>query len=574
MKVVIIGGVATGPKVAARLRRLRPDADITIIEQGELISYGACGLPLYLGNLVPDMMELMMTSSGSVRDPDYFYHTKQVKVLNNTRAEAINREQKFVRIRNLLNEKEDLLPYDYLVLATGASPTVPSLPGKDLPNVFTLNHPNDAQALRELVRSKKVSHLTIIGAGLIGMEAADALFGPRLKVTLCEAQAQILPKLLDKDMAAIVEQEVCSKGVEITLSCQVLGLIAGDNGAVAKVETANGLIETDAVILAIGTRPTVELARSAGLELGITGAIKVNSRLQTEDQAIYAGGDCVENTDLISGQPVYSPLASTANKHGRVIADNIAGRNAEFPGVNKTSVLQCFEHNIGRTGLGEDEAIEKGFDVSAVIISGYDATHYHPMHDQVKIKLIAEKSSGRVVGAQVVGLGEGIKRLDILATAMKYGATLEDIANLDLGYAPPFSTAIDLVAHAANALQNKIDGLVHSVSWAELSTFLVNNEKVFFVDIRTADEVQSKPILSRHKIEIPLSELHQRWRELPTQIKLITVCELGIRGYEAACLLQGKGLSNVSYLEGGLSILATQTEFYVDLCKTQELQEI
>ncbi len=557
MRVVIIGGVATGPKVAARLRRLRPDADITVIEQGELISYGSCGLPLYLGNLVPDMMELMMTSSGSVRDPDYFHHTKQVKVLNNTRAEEIDRINKTVKIRNLVHNQQDALPYDYLVLATGGSPAVPSLPGTDLPNVFTLHHPKDAQALRESVRSKKLKHITIIGAGLIGIEAADALFSPRVKVTLCEAQPQILPKLLDADMAALVEKEVRNRGVEVLLSCQVRSLIAGDNGAVALVETTDGVIETDAVILAIGTRPTVELARAAGIELGVTGAIKVNSHLQTEDPSIYAGGDCVENYDLLSGQPVYSPLASTANKHGRIIADNISGRDSKFPGVNETSVLQCFEYNIGRTGLGEEEARKHGFDVSSVIISGFDNTHYYPMHEKVKLKLIADKSSCRVLGAQVVGAGEAIKRLDVLVTAMKYGATLEDIANLDLGYAPPFSTAIDLVAHAANALSNKISGLIHSVSGAELSTYLADYKNLYIIDIRTSEEIQSTPIPYKNKIEIPLSELAIRWGELPTQAKLITVCELGVRSYEAACMLQGKGLSGVSYLEGGLSILDT-----------------
>lgn len=557
MRVVIIGGVATGPKVAARLRRLRPDADITIIEQGDLISYGSCGLPLYLGNLVPDMMELMMTSSGSVRDPEYFYHTKQVKVLNNTRAEEIDREKKVVKTRNLLQNQQDLLPYDYLVLATGGSPAVPSLPGKDLPNVFTLHHPKDAQALRELVRCKKINHITIIGAGLIGMEAADALFSPRVKVTLCEAQPQILPKLLDADMAALVEQEVRNRGVEVLLSCQVQELMADDSGAVAHVKTTNGVTDTDAVILAIGTRPAVELARAAGIELGVTGAIKVNSHLQTEDPAIYAGGDCVENNDLLTGQPIYSPLASTANKHGRIIADNIAGKNSMFPGVNKTSVLQCFDYNIGRTGLGKEEAIEKGFDVSSVIISGYDTTHYHPMHDKIKLKLIAEKGSERVLGAQVVGTGEGIKRLDVLVTAMRYGATLEDIASLDLGYAPPFSTAIDVVAHAANALHNKISGLIKSVSVAELSTLLADKENLYILDIRTSEEIQNTPIPYENKIEIPLSELDQRWKEIPTQAKLITVCELGVRSYEAACMLQGKGLPEVFYLEGGLSILDT-----------------
>lgn len=557
MQVVIIGGVATGPKVAARLRRLRPDAAITIIEQGELISYGACGLPLYLGNLVPDIQELMMTSSGSVRDPEYFEETRQVKVLTNTRAEAIDRGQRSVKIRNLRNDKQADLPYDYLVLATGASPVIPSFPGKDLPNVFTLHHPNDALALRELVQSKKINHLTIIGAGLIGMEAADAFKGRRLKVTVCEAQTQILPKLLDKDMAALAEQEVRSKGVDIRLSCRVMGLIPGDNGFVAKVETADGLIDTDAVIMAIGSRPNVELARSAGLELGNTGAMKVNSHLQTNDPAIFAGGDCVENIDLLSGEAIYSPLASTANKHGRVIADNIAGRNTAFPGVNRTSVLQCFEQNIGRTGLGTEEAVQKGLDVTSIIITGYDSAHYHPFHDQVKVKLIAENGNGRIVGGQVVGSGDGVKRLDVLVTAMKYGATLDDLATLDLGYAPPFSTAIDLIAHAANSLGNKINNLVSSISALELVNLLENKDSLYILDVRTEDEVKNKPIPYAHKLELPLSELHQRWIELreklPHNVKLVTVCELGIRGYEAACLLQGKGLSNVFYLEGGLS---------------------
>ena len=557
MKVVIIGGVATGPKVAARLRRLRPDADITIVEQGELISYGACGLPLYLGNLVPEMEELMMTSSGIVRDPDYFFHTKDVKVLNNTRAEAIDRELKTVKIRDLIHNQEDTLPYDYLVLATGASPIIPNMHGEDLVNVFTLHHPEDAQKLRELVRSKTIKHITIIGAGLIGMEAADALAGSRVQVTVCEAKSKVLPNLLDSDMADLVEQQARSQGVDILLSSQVSELRAGESGAVSRVVTDDGEFNTDAVILAVGMHPSVGLARDAGLTLGITGAIKVNSHLQTEDPQIYAGGDCVENRDLITGQAVYAPLASTANKHGRVIADNIAGFKTAFPGVNKTSVLQCFEYNIGRTGLGEQEAIEKGFNVNRIIVSGYDNTHYHPMHDKVKIKLIAEKGTNRILGAQVVGSGEGIKRLDVLVTAMKYGATLEDITYLDLGYAPPFSTAIDVVAHTANALHNKNSGLISSLSAAEMNALIDKDKNTYIVDIRTSEEIESTPIPYGNKIEIPLNELHRRWEEIPPQAKLITVCELGVRSYEAACILKGKGLSNVYYLEGGISVLGT-----------------
>jgi len=555
MKVLIIGGVATGPKVAARLKRLRPDVEITVVEQGEAISYGACGLPLYLGNIVPELAELQMTNAGLVRDVKYFREQKGVKFLTATQAVKINRKEKNVLAKNLKTSEEQLLPYDFLVLATGAKPFRPPIPGTELKRVYTLHHPEDAQTIKQMLQEKKAKHITILGAGLIGVETADALSGPRLKVTVCEALDSVLPKLLDPDMATLVAKQMRSRGVDLRLQCSVKALEGNAEGEVCRVLTAQGVIETEAVIIAAGVRPNVRLAKEAGLEIGVTDAIKVDKHLRTSDPFIFAGGDCAEQTHVLTGKPIYIPLASTANKQGRVIADNIAGRPTEFSAVLGTSVLQAFDLNIGRTGLSEAEAKEFGYDVITSVVSGLDATHYYPMHAGLTIKLIADNASGKLLGAQVCGQGEGIKRLDVLATALKFGAKVEDLSNLDLGYAPPFATAIDIVIHAANTLQNKREGIVPSLNAPEMVAELAAGQKYCFVDVREQDEVQANPLPLPDVLHIPLGELRGRWPDIPAEQTAITVCELGIRSYEAACILKGLGRDKIAYLEGGTSTL-------------------
>jgi len=555
MKIVIIGGVATGPKVAARLKRLRPDAEITVVEQGEVISYGACGLPLYLGNIVPELEELQMTNSGVIRDVKYFREQKGVKFLTATQAVKINREEKHVLVKNLKTSEEQLLPYDYLVLATGAEPLVPPIPGTELRKVYTLHYPKDAHTIKQLIRDKKAKHITVLGAGLIGVEVADALAGPRLKVTLCEALGSVLPRLLDPDMAKLVEKQMRARGVDLRLNCSVKALEGNSEGEVCRIITDQGVIETEAVVIAAGVRPNVRLAKEAGLELGETGAVKVDKNLRTSDPYIFAGGDCAEQTHVLTGKPVYIPLASTANKQGRVIADNIAGRTAEFAAVLGTSVLQAFDLNIGRTGLSEAEAKEFGYDVITSVVSGLDATHYYPMHAGLTLKLIADNETGKLLGDQVCGQGEGIKRLDVLATALKFGAKLEDLSNLDLGYAPPFATAMDIVIHAANTLQNKREGLVPSLNAPEMLARFTAGQEYCFVDVREPDEVQANPLPLPDVLNIPLSELRERWVDIPSERPTVTICELGIRSYEAACILKGLGRDQIAYLEGGTSTL-------------------
>lgn len=553
MKVIIIGGMAAGPKTAARLRRLVPDAEITIIEQGQFISFGSCGMPFYLANLIPRFDSLYATAYGVSRDIEYFRAWKSVKVLAGTEAVAIDRASKLVRVIESASGKEYGLDYDYLVLATGAEAIIPPIPGADLPGVFTLHNPADARNIQEFIKNNGAKHITVIGAGVIGMEITDALISRQMEVLVCEAQQQVLPRLLDVDMARIAAAHMRLNQADLRLNCLVKAIKSDEKGKVGSVLTNEGEIMTDAVIISTGVRPRVELAREAGIEIGETGAIKVDKNMRTNDPCIFAVGDCVAVYNAINGQEVYVPLASAANKQGRVAADNIAGLDAEFTAVIGTTVLQAFEMNIGRTGLGEVEAARLGHNVIAAIVAGNDAPHYYPLHGPVTIKIIADQDSGKLLGAQVCGLGDAIKRLDVLGTAVKLGASLKDVSNLDLGYAPPFAEAIDVAIHAANILENKRRGLVRSVSFLKVEEMKKNAANSCFLDIREVDEVKAKPLREANVLAIPSGELRDRYKEIPDGCPLIVVCSAGIRSYDAVCFLQSVGFQDAAYLEGGLS---------------------
>ncbi|CAA7602178.1 FAD-dependent pyridine nucleotide reductase signature [Acididesulfobacillus acetoxydans] len=554
MRVVIIGGVATGPKVAARLRRLRQDAEIVIIEQGNLISYGGCGLPLYLGNMVPEMDDLMRTSTGVLRDREYFLKYKGIEVVTATRAERIERDKKRVTLRSLTTGETWSLDYDYLVLATGARPLQPPLPGVGLEGVFPLHHPDDAAAIRQLIRQKQVKNITIIGAGLIGLEVADALSHARVNVTVCESEGQVLPKLLDSDMAPLVAREMEKRHIGLRLGSLVTELEDDGKGRVCGVRSREERWAADLVIVSVGVRPNVHLAEEAGLSLGVAGAIRVDEHLQTDDPYIYAAGDCAEQKHRLTGQPVFIPLASTAAKQGRVIADRLAGLDSSFAGVEGTSVMQAFDLNVGRTGLTEEEAVKAGYDCVALVASGYDSTHYYALHAGIVLKLVAERTSGKLLGAQVCGLGDGIKRLDVLATALSFGATVRDLADLDLGYAPPFATAVDAVIQASYALENKRNGKVHSISARALRELIQAGTGPHVLDVREQDEVDADPLRVPNVIHMPLSRLRETYRDLPVSPGLVTFCGLGIRAYEAACFLQSKVKGDISFMEGGMAV--------------------
>jgi len=553
VKIVVIGGVAAGPKAAARARRLLPEAEITLVEQGEHLSHAACGLPFYLAGLVPDLQALMQTHEGLLRSPDYFWTTKRIRALTGTRAEEIDRQGKRVRVHHLDGGSEEWLPYDRLVLATGAFPARPPIPGLDLEGVFFLHRPSDAEAIQACLATGEVEQAVVVGAGPIGLEAADALTNRRLRVTVLELADQILPGLLDPEMAHQAQSQMLHPFLRIVTGAPVQRL-EGD-GRVQAVVTPQGSLEAGLVIVATGVKPNVELAEAAGLELGGTGAVACDEFGCTSDPAIFAGGDCIENVHLVTGKKVYVPLGSTANKHGRVIGSNLAGLEERFPGILGTLALQAFDYNVARTGLTEAQAREAGYQVVTALVPSFDCAHYYPLHDRITLKLVADATDGRVLGAQGIGAGEVVRRIDVLATAISLGATLDDVAQLDLAYAPPFAEAVDAAIKVANVAQNKRQGLARTVGIEELQRRLAAGEDALILDVRTPEEVESSPIEipGARVIAIPLSELRERLESLPPGGHFVAICALGIRGYEAQRLLEGVGLENVSFLEGGLA---------------------
>jgi len=557
--VVIIGGVAAGPKAAARIKRCDPGVNVTVVEQGTYLSYAGCGLPFYVGGMVKKEEELMATPVGAVRNPAFFKAVKDVDFLTRTRAEKIDRENKKIIATNLDTGETLELPYDNLVLATGSSPARPPVPGIELDGVLTLSTPPEATAIRELVEQKNARNIVVIGAGLIGLELAETLgVKEDLNVSVVEVMDQVLPSLLDKDMALLVGKHMRQKGINLLTSTKVERL-EGD-GAVQKVVTDRGELPAELVVLATGVKPNVELAREAGLELGTTGAIKVNERMQTSDPDIFAGGDCVENVNLITGKPVYTPMGSVANRHGRIIGDNICGGDDRFPGVLGTAIVKVFQFNVGRTGLSAAEAEKLGFQVESFICPAPDRAHFYPGSNPVIIKLVADKSGRKLLGAQIVGPGVVDKRLDVVVAALNMQATVDQLAVFDLAYAPPYATALDALTHTANSLRNKLDGLAKSLNPLEVKEKMSAGENFVFLDVRSPQEFHEARLPYDNVKFIPLGKLRERAGELPKDRPIIVFCKVSMRGYEAQRILEGMGFDNVTFMEGGIATWAFEVD--------------
>ncbi len=548
LRIVVIGGVAAGPKAAAKARRMDHQASITIVERGEFLSYSGCGLPYYISGKVRDQGSLMTTVVGVYRDPEYFQRIKNIRVLNKTEAVAIDRPARKIKARDLSTGREFEIPYDKLVVTTGASSRFSSLPGWELQNIFTLHRIRDAEGLRAILQRGTSQEAVIIGGGLIGTETAEALAERGARVTVVEALDQILP-MLDREIAGLVERHMEVKGVRVLTGEPVLSFLG--EGKVKAVKTFRRELPADFVLIATGVKPNVELARRAGLELGPTGAIKVNRYLRTSDPDIYAGGDCVENLDLVTGQPVYMPLGSTANKHGRVIGINVAGGKETFPGITTTTILKVFDYNVSKVGLCEKEAAAAGFRTVTSICPSPDREHFYPGSRMILTKLVADAATGRVLGVQVVGTGEVSKRVDVAAALIFKRGTVEDLSKLDLAYAPPYSEAIDCLIQAANIIKNKLSGCYRWISPLELKARLASGAKISLVDLRTPAEYEGGSIPGSRLI--PLGSLSGRLDELGGEEEIVLICGTGIQSYEAALLLQDYGVSRVRALDGGLA---------------------
>jgi len=552
-KIVIIGGVAAGPKSAARARRRDPNAEITIIEKGKLLSYAGCGMPYYISGDIPDCNELMCSPHGVVRNEVFFSNVKDITALTGTLAESIDRENKQVKIVDLETQEHSSISYDKLVLATGASHFRPPIEGSNLYRIFTLGHPDDAIAIHETARAEDVKQVALFGGGLIGMEVTEALSKLGLEVFVVEMMEQLLPKLLDQEMAAFLAKYLKSQGVKLLLSEKAVKLEGDDRNNIRKVITDKSEIDADMVVTAVGVRPNVELARNSGLTIGETGAIEVNEYMQTNDPDIYAGGDCVENIHLATGKKAYIPLGSTANKHGRIIGDNVTGGSEKFRGVLGTTIFKIFDYTVGCTGLTEKAAKEAGFSTVTCLAPGDDCAHYYPGHEKILTKLVVDKENSQVLGAQIIGPGDVDKRLDVIVTAIMSGGTVKDIADLDLGYAPPYANAIDNIAHAANIIRNKMDGLAKSLTPMEVKAKMERDDDFILLDVRTPPEVDRVRIEDERVKVIPLGKLRTRITELPKDKEIVVFCAISLRGYEAQRILEGDGFNDVKFMDGGIA---------------------
>ncbi len=549
LKIVVIGGVAAGPKAAARAKRCNPQAQVTLIEKGEWISYGGCGLPYFLGATVKDINDLMTTSWEAVRTPEFMKATKDIDTLLGWEATKINRAEKTVEVKECKTGEVKVLPYDKLVIATGAENFKPPMENIDATGVFGMKTPKDALDMQNYIKTEGVSSAVVIGAGLIGMECAEAFANWGLDVTIIEMQGSIFPQVLDAEMGAVFQNYLEGEDLNFMLNTKVEKILVNEEGKVSGVQTDKGAVDAQLVLVAVGVRPQVQLAVDAGLE--VEKAIIINDHCQTSDPDIYAAGDCVMTTNLVSGQRVYSPMGSTANRQGRVIGTNITGGDATHPGVVQTAVCKMFDWSLGAVGLSERVAKQLGYDTVTAIVPGPDITHFMPGKKLIMTRLLADRATGRILGVQIVGPGKVDKRIDTMVAAITFGVTAKQLANLDLSYAPPLSSAMENLTNAANVLQNTIEGKAHSMRFEEFKSKLDSND-VLYIDLRTPHERAQKMIPAKNQINIPIEELRARAHELPKDKELIVFCILSTRGFEGQLILNQAGYDNVKFVQGGI----------------------
>ncbi len=551
-KIVVIGGSAAGAKAAAKARRLDEFADITIIQKSPDLSMASCGYPYYVGGVFNDRNALLCTPAGVVRDPVFFQKAKKITALVETEVVAINRADKSVRCRNLKSGEEQTITYDKLVIATGARANMPPIPGIKLSGVSTLVSMADTDYLRAICDKGEVKKAVVIGGGLIGVEACEALQGSGIQVTVVEAVDQVLT-FLDWDLAKLVENHMKAKGAQVMTGIGVAEFV-GENGKLTGVKLADGtVLDCSLAVMAIGVRPNSELAKEAGLAIGKFGGITVDQFMQTTDADIYAAGDCVEIPNRITGDAVFAPMGDLANLEGRVIGENlISGNVATFPGTIHTGICKVFEFAAGSTGLSEKAAQRIGLSGYTTVVN---ASPDKPGFMGAKIlisKLLVDKDQ-RILGYQCVGLGDVSRQIATAAMAIQGKMTLNDVINADLPYAPPFSPAIDHLITDCHIMENKLKGRMTGISTVAVKAKLDAGEKPFLLDGRNPNEFEEMH-LGIGETLIPLGALRSRLNDLPADknAEIICFCKISLRGYEAECILRAHGFTNIKVMEGGI----------------------
>lgn len=531
MKVVIVGGVAGGATAAARIRRLDENAEITIFEKSGYISYANCGLPYYIGGEISDREEL------TLQTPESFNARFRVDVKVRHEVVAINPDRKTVTVRNLSGGEVFEEKYDKLVLSMGAKPIRPNLPGIDDERIFTVRNVEDTFRIKDYIDATKPERAVVIGGGFIGIEMAENLRRLGTEVTLVEAAPQLMAPF-DGDMAAFIHAEVRAAGVKLVLGGMVDGFES--NGKSLGVRLKDGVtISCDMAVLAIGVAPDTALAKDAGFELGIKGSIVVNERMETSVSDVYAVGDAVQIKNFVTGKPALISLAGPANKQARIAADNICGKDSRYNGAQGSSVIKVFRLTAAATGINERTAKSEGIDADKVILSPMNHAGYYPGGKIMTMKVVFEKGTYRLLGAQIVGFDGVDKRIDVLATAIRAGMKVTDLTELDLAYAPPYSSAKDPVNMAGFMAENIRDGLVGQWYYDDEPT-LPRDGSVTLLDVRTAQEFATGNIDGF--VNIPVDELRERAGELDKDKPVYVICQSGLRSYIAARILAGREL--------------------------------
>ncbi len=541
-KVLIIGGVAGGASTATRLRRLDESAEIIILERGPYVSFANCGLPYYIGRIIETQDALVLQT------PVDFLNKFNVDVRVSCEAISIDRKNKEVLVRNLIEGEEYKLPYDKLVLSPGAEPIRPGFEGIDSIPVFTLRNIPDTTKIEEFISTNNPTSAVVIGGGYIGLEMAENLSIRGIRVTIVELLDQVLPTF-DKEMAQFINNEIILNRIKLVLADGVKSFCKNPKGAsgVYHVCTQSGKnIEADIIIMSIGVRPESILAKEAGLELTDRGFIVVDKHMQTSDKDIYAVGDVIQITNFITNELTTAPLAGPANRQGRIAADNLAGRDSEYKGVLGTAVLQIFSQTAAQTGLTEKQLVKTDIKYDKMYVHPKNHAGYYPEAFPIHLKLLYELESGKVLGAQAIG-GEGTeKRIDVIATVIYYGGTIYDLQDLELSYAPPFGSARDAVNMVGFAASNVHMGDVKLWHWHDAEK--ISKEDCTIIDVRMPEDYEAGTLPGA--INIPLGQIRSRLNEIPKDKPVYVNCMVGFSSYIAYRILQANGY-DVRNLAGG-----------------------
>lgn len=538
-KVVIVGGVAGGATAAARIRRLDEEAEIIVFERSGYVSYANCGLPYYIGDVITDQEELTLAT------PESFFSRFHIDMKVNHEVTAINTERKTVSVKNLNTGEEFEESYDKLLLSPGAKPTQPKLPGLGIDKLFTLRTVEDTLKIKEYINKHKPKSVVLAGGGFIGLELAENLRDIGMDVTIVQRPKQLMNPF-DADMAAIIHSQMRKHGVKLALGYNVEGFEEEKNG-VKVLLSGKEPLHADMAVLAIGVTPDTVLAKEAGLELGIKGSIVVNQRMETSVADIYAVGDAVQVKNYVTDEDALISLAGPANKQGRIAADNICGGDSRYMGSQGSSVIKVFDMTAAVTGINETHAIKSGLNADTVILSPMNHAGYYPGGKVMTMKVVFEKDSYRLLGAQIIGF-EGVdKRIDVIAAAIHAGMKATELKDMDLAYAPPYSSAKDPVNMAGFMIDNIANGIMKQWHMADMEK-LTGNDSVTLLDTRTKKEFDSGHI--EGFINIPLDELRERLGEIDKEKPVYVMCQSGLRSYIATRILEGRGYEAYNFSGG------------------------